>query len=482
MSVAEFTSLFKSQVFKNWLTSVEKNIIQNSAKSLRSSQEVASKTDFLLTSDTLKQMYETLSGSKASSSDINLMLREVAGIVGGGSDQAKVGKIISVGGKPAAFFENVNFGTITTLINRVLDTPEIENNLHELSLAAQDKAKAALKATGKKITREQFKAADNIKLTIGDFFDKGHVVGLATNLSKDLLSEIKKTEALSNRAKDQLIEIFDQYIAKLERDDLASANLPDEIESGVYASYRKSSSKYLVEFQLASTNRAAGNEASKPLAELRKLLLDSDKISLEDLIKGSSALGGKLVVTKGSPSYIDLLVNDIVNTIEGKPKSKIVYTIPKTKVLSSKIKVVKPKSNKPTIAAVKRLRNTLKQKVKTPPLFIEQQVAPTAGLEALLRSRLALQIEQNMGKGSARNVLNYRSGRFAESATIERITTSRAGMVSVFYNYMRNPYGTFSEGGAQQSPKTRDPKLLISKSIREIGAALVGNRLRAVLV
>jgi hypothetical protein len=47
---------------------------------------------------------------------------------------------------------------------------------------------------------------------------------------------------------------------------------------------------------------------------------------------------------------------------------------------------------------------------------------------------------------------------------------------------MRNPYGTFSEGGQQQSPRSRDPKLLISKSIREIAQTRVDNRLRAVLV
>ena len=55
-------------------------------------------------------------------------------------------------------------------------------------------------------------------------------------------------------------------------------------------------------------------------------------------------------------------------------------------------------------------------------------------------------------------------------------------MITAFYNYMRNPYGTFSEGGVQQSPRTRDPKLLIAKSIREIAATTVANRMRAVLV
>jgi hypothetical protein len=55
-------------------------------------------------------------------------------------------------------------------------------------------------------------------------------------------------------------------------------------------------------------------------------------------------------------------------------------------------------------------------------------------------------------------------------------------MISAFYTYMRNPYGTFSEGGDQQYPKSRDPKILIGNSIKEIAATLVGNRLRAVLI
>jgi hypothetical protein len=55
-------------------------------------------------------------------------------------------------------------------------------------------------------------------------------------------------------------------------------------------------------------------------------------------------------------------------------------------------------------------------------------------------------------------------------------------MITAFYNYMRNPYGTFSQGGRQEYPRSRDPKLLIAKSIREIAQEKVANRLRAVLV
>ena len=55
-------------------------------------------------------------------------------------------------------------------------------------------------------------------------------------------------------------------------------------------------------------------------------------------------------------------------------------------------------------------------------------------------------------------------------------------MITAFYTYMKYPYATFSDGGAQQSPKSRDPKLLIAKSIREIAGTSVANRMRAVNV
>ena len=85
-----------------------------------------------------------------------------------------------------------------------------------------------------------------------------------------------------------------------------------------------------------------------------------------------------------------------------------------------------------------------------------------------------------MGNGTSRNILNYRTGRLAASAKVERISESRQGMITAFYTYMKNPYATFSEGGRQQNPRSRDPKLLISKSIRDIAATQVANRLRAV--
>lgn len=105
-----------------------------------------------------------------------------------------------------------------------------------------------------------------------------------------------------------------------------------------------------------------------------------------------------------------------------------------------------------------------------------------ASLQQLINDKLQSVITANMGRGSETRILNNRTGRFAASAQVERMSQSREGMITAFYSYMKNPYQTFEPGFRQGSPQTRDPKLLIAKSIREIAATKVGNRLRAVSI
>jgi len=104
-----------------------------------------------------------------------------------------------------------------------------------------------------------------------------------------------------------------------------------------------------------------------------------------------------------------------------------------------------------------------------------------ASLQTLINELLPQYMEKNMGKGDSTTLLNYRTGRLAESPKVERMSVSREGMITAYYTYMRNPYGTFSTGGAQSDPPSRDPKSLIAKSIRDIAATLVSNRMRSVL-
>ena len=118
----------------------------------------------------------------------------------------------------------------------------------------------------------------------------------------------------------------------------------------------------------------------------------------------------------------------------------------------------------------------------------KQATAPIAGqapislssLQTLINTHLQDVISANMGDGTRRDILNYRTGRFAASTKVERMSQSREGMITAFYSYMKNPYATFSQGGKQSVPTSRDPKLLIAKSIREIAAEKAANRMRSV--
>jgi len=188
----------------------------------------------------------------------------------------------------------------------------------------------------------------------------------------------------------------------------------------------------------------------------------------------------KLLGTKGSPSMLDLIQASIADSLRGKQVSKREYTIPRVKLAQAKPAKIDNRQVKAQIKKDLEQVKKLKTAVKSVPKFEKPQVVNLINLQSLINNQLQDVISANMGNGSSRNVLNYRTGRLAGSATVERLSESRTGMITAFYSYMKNPYATFSDGGKQQNPRSRDPKLLISKSIREIAAQQVGNRLRAV--
>jgi hypothetical protein len=184
-----------------------------------------------------------------------------------------------------------------------------------------------------------------------------------------------------------------------------------------------------------------------------------------------------LLTTEGSPSMIQHIGNIVAATLEGK-KANTHRTVVKTK---DKVSLLpKTARNKPAKPKARPKKPKFKQpeiKLATaPPEF------SLANLQLLINAHLQDVISANMGSGGRKDVLNYRTGRLAASAAVERMSESRAGMITAFYTYMNNPYATFSDGGRQQYPRSRDPKLLIGASIREIAATKVGNRLRAVSI
>jgi hypothetical protein len=205
--------------------------------------------------------------------------------------------------------------------------------------------------------------------------------------------------------------------------------------------------------------------------------------------------GQELLGARGSPSILEFIQLNVASIIKtGKniinPGNTVTPKVTKNtknnsiqeaidsvkkaidSVRSSKTKTsIKPSKTKPS--------KTREHTVKVGTSSSSSAVRPTnlVHLQTLLNSQLADQIKRNMKKPALVN----RTGRFAESAKVERLSESRAGMITAFYSYMKNPYQTFQPGFLQGSEK-RNPKTLISKSIREIASTIVGNRLRSVSI
>ena len=154
-----------------------------------------------------------------------------------------------------------------------------------------------------------------------------------------------------------------------------------------------------------------------------------------------------------SPSSIKLIQDNLDRVIKGK-KQKNISTVSKAKV---------SKKNK--------LRGT---QGKIPPLRdAKGRYTSPANLQSLIQAQLTEKVKENMGTGGS---LENRTGRFAESVTVTNVTQSRQASVTAFYTYMKYPYQTFERGFKQGSTR-RDPRLLISKSIREIATEAMGAKL-----
>lgn len=164
----------------------------------------------------------------------------------------------------------------------------------------------------------------------------------------------------------------------------------------------------------------------------------------------------------GSNSMLEDIEELLFNSLAGNNKKLKKHTKVQKAVQSFKVKG--PKANV--------TGSTLRIRIPT------GQFLSLITLQALLNSQLAEQVRNNMGKGSAKSILNYRTGRLAESAKVTKLT-KRDTYVEAFYTYMRNPYATFEPSGQQGFPTSRDPRKLIEKSIRQIASTIITNRLKA---
>lgn len=226
----------------------------------------------------------------------------------------------------------------------------------------------------------------------------------------------------------------------------------------------------------AALNTKSLNQAEQ--ARIKAVIKDEFLPALEDQLKAKMK-GGLIEPLKlgASPSFLEYLGQVVIDSLNGKTTQNQF----KTSQASKNSKLPLP------VNLLSKTATKLKGKTKKANVKVKVEAKPgipfsATNLQALLNAQIVQKVKENMGSGTRKDILNLRTGRFAESVKIEKVSISREDMITAFYSYMRNPYATFSQGGMQQNPRSRDPKLLISKSIREIAQEKVTNRLRAVLV
>lgn len=349
-------------------------------------------------------------------------------------------------------------------------------------------------------------------------------LGLRKNPSGSVVFDSRKQDAALSAAEIELNKIM----SLITDADYLSSNIVNDIGLFITTDKRlyqnKIELKLTTEVQFASLNKEAGNlltqvgaavsdltksvksgiseSGQEAIVEkaLTKLYANLKKLAEEVRKKAEATkkLEGKL--RKEAQAYLDkILANtDAIDKIIESPGSKSIpehigYLIEvtlkglqvKEEFSSAKVvdSIIKNKQPKPTKSKVSLKIRPIKTKpTKLAPIRTRQgKFTSLASLQTLLSLALHDQIRKNMGTGTSKNILNYRTGRLAESAEVTRMSQSREGMITAYYTYMRNPYQTFQPGYAQGAPASRDPKLLISKSIREVLATQVKNRLRAVL-
>ena len=327
------------------------------------------------------------------------------------------------------------------------------------------------------INLRKYSASDAVnRFTIGDFINAGHTAAYSGSkqligVNMPLLQERQFLLSSDPKAEGLETSIADLYL---------NADYAIEFNQN----YTETASNLLnMQFSFVVSMPQKFNTSTLRTQEVSRIKEYIGKTVLPSIVEQAKNkfIGGILqdvVNTSASPTILEYYAESLSSILKGKKPGKIVK---KSKASAKNTKAI-------AVSAIVKDPKKLKLKsrsggTKVKPESIRLQ--PTVelsltGLQTLLDASLVQRVKQNMGSGSSRTVLNLRSGRLAESAKVERLSESRAGMITAFYSYMKNPYATFSDGGRQQNPKTRDPKLLISKSIREIIAQQVGNRLRAV--
>lgn len=376
-------------------------------------------------------------------------------------------KYIVLPNKKTIVVSGASFDSVVAAVNRVLDNA-FKYYIYSKNVELLNYFK----------TYEDRTAKDKKFFSIGFLINAGH-----TSVSA-ILSGGKRVMGVNMPSAQQAQVPMTKQMASSLEDELANVYAKIDYDVKFKNSYRNAKVLLELNFAFVISMPTALNTKSLNVLEqqvIKRYTKDIEK-TLQQFAKSKKVqdIAREYVpISSASPTILDNIAKDILSILKGeKPLfSESNFNLSDSINLKKSIKK-QPTTSKTAASKSKKLAATSVSNIRIK--NIESKATNLTNLLSLINSQLQDVISANMGDGDRRDILNYRTGRFAASAKVENLSESRNGMITAFYSYMKNPYATFSEGGRQSSPKTRDPKLLISKSIREIAAEQVGNRLRAV--
>jgi len=293
---------------------------------------------------------------------------------------------------------------------------------------------------GKKLNKQFGNFSD-----FSDFGQKFHLGHGASSFAKveyrilkagKMLQDFMKDNELNSPAGQAALGFINQTLA------IKKATVQDDAHK-VFNEDLSMLSTYEVRLKLESSKE---NIDASSLEKKAKNLVEGKiaELAMKAALEGTS-----------SPSTNDLISSQLDKKLKGKKvtRHKSKYKGKEHTLLPK----VKPKQAKRPV--IPRPRNA------------KGQFTSPIALMNLINARLHDMIRKNMGSPA----LNYQTGRFARSVKITNISQTRQQQMTAFYTYMKSPYQTFERGYEQGSPQ-RDPRTLISKSIRDAAAQIMGTK------
>ncbi len=366
------------------------------------------------------------------------------------NSNAKVYRIRNVKGSHGDLYNQVS----TKIIKR--GTRIVQNHFKKTDIKFSEKKDRA----GYSDMSEEDRAALPSQFNI---LDIGHLYASGSQLHK-MVAEAKK---LRKYIREEDRSEFDKELQKSLRSKLKS-NVTVREDIGVKSTMSKEHFIEIhrlsgrVEVVISLESRAANRGTFYDMEEPTRKSIEKE--ILEFLVP-------RIPGMEGSPSILDetarVVLEDAVYSIDNTGKKR-----PPKK---AKVKTRVTKKDKVSTIDTASVGFKAKAKGKAgkfipPKDSVHNVTLSLTNMTAIINEHLPVYLKANMGKGRAKQTLNWRTGRFSRSAELKLLAEAKGSRRMVLrgvVDFMRHPYEVFSPGGKLHKPG-RDPKLLINKSIRQI--------------